>query len=190
MADPLALLSAWLPGEPGVDGYVPEMSLATVGLDGFPDVRTVLLSRLSDAELFFHTDSRSRKVAQLAAVPRAAVSITLAADRRQIVVQGEVSPTDPDDLAEAYRRRSPYLRQLAWVNSPEIADLGSEERAQLWADFATTHPDDSLTPPPTWCGFRLRPVRVTFWQGVPDAPSHRVEYRYDGPRWWVVDLPG
>ena len=65
VADPLDLLSAWLPGEPGVDGYVPEMSLATVGLDGFPDVRTVLLSRLSDAELFFHTDSRSRKVAQL-----------------------------------------------------------------------------------------------------------------------------
>ncbi len=72
-ADPLELAATWLPSTE--DGPGPTMTLSTLGIDGYPSARTVLLSRFDGERLHFHTDSRSRKAAELAALPRAAVTL-------------------------------------------------------------------------------------------------------------------
>ena len=72
-SDPLALAATWLPA--AGSGRTPTMTLATIGLDGYPSARTVLLSAFDGERLHFHTDTRSRKAAELAAVPRASVTI-------------------------------------------------------------------------------------------------------------------
>ncbi|MFS2031626.1 pyridoxamine 5'-phosphate oxidase family protein [Curtobacterium sp. CT11-45] len=84
--DPLALAASWLPAAADAPG--PTMTLSTVGLDGYPDARTVLLSLFDGERLHFHTDSRSRKAAELAAVPRAAVTLHWPEAARQLVVVG------------------------------------------------------------------------------------------------------
>ncbi len=180
------LLDDWLPANSSVER--PQMILSTVSPDGGPDARTVLLTEFDDEGLYFHTDSRSRKVADIAANPAVALTFLWPNFTRQLVVRGlaEFAPAVEQD--RAYRARSPYLKQLAWQNSPEFAQLPLEQRLALWASFSD---DDHLRhPPETWLGFLVRPTRLTFWQSNPDAPSRRDEYTLVGGSWELTHLPG
>ncbi|MET0447269.1 MAG: pyridoxamine 5'-phosphate oxidase family protein [Aeromicrobium sp.] len=172
--DALALLTAWLPGDDEPDR--PRMQLATVDADGAPDARTVLLSGWDEEGFLLHTDSRSRKVAQLAADARVALVILHPSGSRQLVVRGRAVPTSAAVDALAFERRSPDLRQLAWLNTEALALLPQEQRAAEWAEFSEVHGPD-LPPPATWSGHLVRPDRLTFWEADPTGPSHRVEYR-------------
>ena len=180
-AEPMALAAEWLPEGP--NGSL--MTLSTLD-DGAPDSRTVVLS-LIDAEGFhFHTDAASRKVAHIAADPRVGLTILLAEQSRQIVVQGTAAQVTSDEASQAYADRSPYLKQLAWLNTHEFAALPEDERRARWAAFAAEHGDD-LAPAPGWIGFRVTPTRVSFWSGAPDTASRRLEYRR-GPGGWETSL--
>lgn len=177
--DPWELVEAWLP--PNDDPARPLMTVATVDA-GVPDARTMLLTGFDRGGFLLHTDARSRKVAQLRAVPGIALVIHLAADAHQLVVQGRAEPAGEEADRDAYARRSPYLQQLAWQNTPEFATLPRDARQASWTSFADDRPD-GFAPPPTWIGFRVRPSRLTFWQGDPDSSSRRIEYTPDGDGW-------
>lgn len=186
-ADPLVLAAAWLPA--AEDGPGPTMTLSTVGLDGYPSARTVLLSRFDGTRLHFHTDGRSRKVAELAALPRAAVTLVWPEAARQLVVVGDVAPVTDAEARAAYAARTRYLQVLAWVNDHEAAADTADRRRELWAAFERDRPD--LEPPDSWVGFALTPVRMLFWRGATDAASNRLAYerRPDGT-WSRESWPG
>lgn len=186
-ADPLVLAAAWLPAT--ADGPGPTMTLSTVGLDGYPSARTVLLSRFDGTRLHFHTDGRSRKAAELAALPRAAVTLVWPEAARQLVVVGDVAPVTAAEARAAYAARTRYLQVLAWVNDHEAAADTADRRRELWAAFERDRPD--LEPPDSWVGFALTPVRMLFWRGATDAASNRLAYerRPDGT-WSRESWPG
>ena len=185
-ADLVRLLREWLP--PNDDPDRPRMTLSTVTAEGTADARTLLLTAFDATGFYFHTDTRSRKVAQLAANP--AVALTLAWDfRRQLVVLGSAELAPASEIAEAYRARSAYLQQLAWLNTAEFAQLPLDERQRRWRSFADARPD-GYAQPPTWTGYLVRPRRVTFWHGDPDASSLRVEYAATDAGWRLSRLPG
>jgi len=187
--DPLALASTWLPA--AADGPGPTMTLSTVGLDGYPDARTVLLSLFDGERLHFHTDSRSRKAAELAALPRAAVTLHWPEDARQLVVVGDVAPVTAEEARLAYAARTRYLQVLAWVNDHAAAADTPDRRRSAWAAFERSRAGTDLEPPSTWAGFALTPVRMVFWRGASDAASNRVacERRADGS-WSRESWPG
>jgi pyridoxamine 5'-phosphate oxidase len=184
--DVLALVTAWLPGDDEPER--PLLQLATVDESGRPDVRTLLLSAWDAEGFVLHTDSASRKVAQLAAHP--AVALALVLPGRQLVVRGVAEPASPEVLEAGYRRRSPYLKQLAWQNTTELAALPRDERVRRWRAFQADRDVTALPPSPTWTGYLVRPDRLTFWESDPDGPSHRVEYTASGDGWTVAHLPG
>lgn len=183
---PFDLLADWLPAND--DPARPLMTLGTLSPDGYPDARTVLLSEFDERGLFFHTDSRSRKVADLAGTPRA--SLTLIWPGRQLVLQGVVSRATADEEQTVYARRSRYLQLLAWLNTDEFAALPLEERLAAWAAYGEEHP--SLTAPETWVGFMVEPVRVTFWEGRPETAGIRTEFRREDLEapWSVTTIAG
>jgi pyridoxamine 5'-phosphate oxidase len=181
------LLQEWLPSNEDPDR--PQLTLSTVTPDGRADARTVLLSEFDRDGFYFHTDSRSRKAAQLAANPAVALTWLWPGFTRQLVVQGTARPAPPGELAGAYRRRSPYLQQLAWLNTAGFALLPRAERVARWAEQAAAHPD-GFAQPPTWAGYLVRPVRLTFWRGDPEAASRRTEFRAGPGGWQVSHRPG
>jgi len=188
--EPWELLVEWLPAND--DPARPLMTVATIAEDGGPDARTQLLSEFDEQGFYLHTDSRSRKVAQLAANPRVALMIHLPEQAHQLVVRGVAEPASAEELARAFRRRSPYLQQLSWQNTVEFAGLPLEDRLTEWADYQAHHAD-GFGQPPTWAGYLVRPERLTFWFGSPDTASRRVEYALqdggsfpDGP--WAVSV--
>jgi pyridoxamine 5'-phosphate oxidase len=188
-AEAFAVLCEWLPTND--DHARPLIALATVDPEGRPDSRSVLLSEFDEGGFFVHTDSRSRKVADVAAHPQVAFSIAWPAELRQLTVQGVARRASADEEATAYARRSRYLQLLAWLNTPEFALLSVVERQEAWAAFDAAHPDGTLTPPDTWLGLVIEPTRLTFWQGTPLTASRRTEYRRaDDATWTTVILPG
>lgn len=180
---PLALLHDWLP--PNTQQERPQIQVATVDGDGRPDIRTVLLSSWDADGFAFHTDSASRKVAQLAANGAVALVVLWPGFSRQLVVRGAAEVQDRGVLDAAYAARSPYLRQLAWQNTTELAQKDAAARASAWQRFSTEHAVAELVPPDTWTGFVVRADRLTFWQSDPNGPSHRVEYRAAGAESWT-----
>ena len=180
-ADPLLLAREWLP--PDADPDRPQVTLATLGTDGCPDARTVLLTAFDETGFAFHTSSTSRKVAELAAVPRAAIVVLWPGFTRQLVVRGDVVPDTAESLAAAWAARSDHLRRLAWCNTDELAALDRAERLRRWVAFAAADP----APPQAtgWVGYRLQPTELTFWGGGVDAASRRLQYtRGDGEWSW------
>ena len=139
--DPLVLARDWLP--PDAEPERPQVSLATVGTDGYPNARTVLLTAFDETGFAFHTAAGSRKVAELAAAPRAAVVVLWPGSTRQLVLRGDVVPDSAGSVAAAWAARSAHLRQLAWCNTDELAALDRAGRASRWADFAAQ--DQSTT---------------------------------------------
>jgi pyridoxamine 5'-phosphate oxidase len=181
-------LVEWLPPNDALDR--PQLQLATVDPSGSPDVRTVLLTEFDDDGFWFNTDSASRKIEQLRAEPRVALALVWPEFSWQLVVQGVASTAPEEQSRRAYAARSPYLKQLAWQNTAEFAQLPHEQRKQQWAEFTAGHDLDALGPSPTWTGVLVRPTRLTFWRSDPDAASQRTEYRLEGGDWVQTFLPG
>ncbi|MFZ2239844.1 MAG: pyridoxamine 5'-phosphate oxidase family protein [Gordonia amarae] len=186
--DPVALASMWTRRDEGESPLL--MALATTGIDGYPRVRHVLLSEIDGGALYFHTDSRSGKVAELTGSPRACISIPWTTAGRQLSVVGDVRVADDDELRRAYQARTRYLKLLAWLNDAEHAALPVAERRERWAAFDADH--ETLAAPSTWTGFALTPLDITFWRGDPDGPSQRVRFRRSTSRdeWSAQILPG
>jgi pyridoxamine 5'-phosphate oxidase len=187
-ADPLTLLRDWLPSPD--DPVKPLMTLATIGLDGYPDARNVLLSGFDGARLHFHTDAGSRKAAELAATPRATGVLVWPERARQVVVTGDVAPETPEQAAAVYPTRTRALQLLAWVNSDELAARPIAERRAVWAAFDAAHPEEPLAPPATWAGYTITPRRIVFWRGDPEGPSNRLMYTRAERGWALARKAG
>lgn len=183
-ADPQELLAEWLPSNAAPDR--PLMTLSTIGEDGEPDSRNLLLSEYGPEGFWFHTDTRSAKVAQLAARPGVSLALVWTELRRQILIRGRAEPADAEEQARAYRARNPYLQELAWMSTEEFARRDYSDRVAAWAAWAAAHPEPP-SPPATWTGYLVRPSRIVFWRGSADTASRRVEYERtaDGAGWDV-----
>jgi pyridoxamine 5'-phosphate oxidase len=184
--DPIALLALWLPD--ATEELRPLAALATIGPDGLPDVRHVLVSDRDADGVLFHTGTTTRKAAELTARPVAAMTVAWPEIGRQLSLRGDVEQLEPGAAAATYRRRSRYLQLLAWANTSEIAQLPAEERRARWAAFDAAHP--LLDAPAEWTGYRIRPREITFWRGDPDGPSNRHRYTRTAAGWEGAKLPG
>jgi pyridoxamine 5'-phosphate oxidase len=192
--EPTPVLTEWLPAND--DPARPLMVVATVDASGAPDSRTQLLSAWDADGFYWHSDSRARKIAQVAGDPRVALTMHLPADAHQITVQGVAELADASELEWAFAHRSPYLQQLAWQNTVEFASLPRLDRVKAWEEFQAGHPE-GFTAPPTWTGYLVRPSRITCWVGSTVTASRRVEYTRTGPlgpladsSWTVTQLAG
>jgi len=183
---PDPILAEWLPTND--DPARPLMSLASIDDDGGPDVRTVLLSEFGADGFWFHTDDRTRKVAQVDAQPLVALVLVWPDLRRQLVVRGVAEPASPAEEETVYRARNPYLQQLAWLNTDAFAQRPIDERLAVWAGFLADHPD-GFDPPATWTGYLVRPTRITFWSGSAVTAGRRIEYSRESPHGsWMVNV--
>ncbi|CAN5162996.1 hypothetical protein BH09ACT6_BH09ACT6_10940 [soil metagenome] len=183
-------LTEWLPSND--EPVRPLGVLSTITADGYPDARHLLLSEFDSSGFYFHTDARSRKIAQLTVAPRASFTVAWPELGRQLVVLGDTEPAPEPEAIRAYANRPPYLKTLAWLNTPEFAHLPIDERIELWRAFDEQHESEALAPPATWAGILLRPRRVTFWHGRPDTASRRSEFTRaaDNSSWTTSVLPG
>lgn len=172
--DPHALFAAWLEDARGSEPNDPNaMAVATVGADGMPSVRMVLLKGHDARGFVFYTNQQSRKAGELTANPKAALLFHWKSQRRQVRIEGPVSLV-ADAEADAYfasRGRDSQLGAWASDQSRPLADRATFE-ARFEAEQARFEGRD-VPRPPHWGGYRVAPARIEFWSDR----AHRLHER-------------
>lgn len=188
-ADPIAAFSTWLDEAADSEPNDPNaMSLATVGPDGMPNARMVLLKGLDARGFVFYTNLESRKGNELAGSAQAALCFHWKSLHRQVRVQGPVSNVDNAEADAYYASRDRESRIGAWASqqSRPLADRAELEAAYAAAD--ARFPGDDIPRPPHWSGRRITPLRIEFWQDGAHRLHDRLVYvRADAEADWQTE---
>lgn len=190
--DPIARFERLLAAAVAVDrAALPEptaMTLATVGADGRPSARVVLLKSVGADGFVFYTNLRSRKGRELSGNPHAALCFHWQVLEEQVRVEGTVTQV-PDAEADAYFATRPRISQLGAWASDQSAPLDRYETLHARLREAEQRFDGMEVPrPPHWSGFRLTPDRIEFWKNRPFRLHERERYEWDRDAWRVVRL--
>lgn len=187
-ADPFTQFQRWF--DEALRAELPmanAMTLATVGADGAPSARIVLLKGIDHNGFVFYTNYMSRKGRELAANPRAALVFHWTDLEREVRIDGSVEKVTAAESDEYFVSR-PLGSRHAAIASPQSEVVA--DRANLEARFAAaaaTH-GDAAPRPPHWGGYRVLPVSVEFWQGRPSRLHDRLLYTRQDDRWTLARL--
>jgi pyridoxamine 5'-phosphate oxidase len=185
--EPLLQFKSWL--DEALQAGIPEpnaMTLATVGPEGRPSTRIVLIKDFDARGIVWYTNYDSRKGRELAMNPFAALQFHWVELERVVRIEGRVEQVEAAQSDAYYRSRPLDSRLGAWA-SPQSQVIAS--RAVLVANAAKAAAQHGLNPerPPHWGGYRLKPERWEFWQGRKSRLHDRLCYRLQDDGAWLKE---
>lgn len=182
---PLEQFRQWL--NEAIAAKVPEpnaMTLATVGPEGRPSTRVVLIKGFDERGLVWYTNYQSRKGRELAANPQAALQFHWVEMERVVRIEGRVEFSDAAE-ADAYYASRPLASRIgAWASEQSEVLPSRMDLVRRTAEMGLKH---GLNPPrpPHWGGYRLVPEYWEFWQGRRSRLHDRICYRLQADGRWT-----
>jgi pyridoxamine 5'-phosphate oxidase len=176
--EPLRLFAAWFEDAKKAEPNDPDaMALATVGADGLPNVRMVLLKGFDERGFVFYSNEGSQKGRELAVNAKAGLAFHWKSLRRQVRLRGTVAPVGPDE-ADAYFASRPRSSQIgAWASKQSTPLESRHAFEKAIAVNAAKFAIGAVPRPPFWIGYRVTPTVMEFWHDRPFRLHDRIEFR-------------
>ncbi|KAH9756366.1 Pyridoxine/pyridoxamine 5'-phosphate oxidase 1 [Citrus sinensis] len=167
------------------------MALSTVGKDGKPSSRMVLLKGVDRDGFVWYTNYESRKACELCENPHASLLFYWDGLNRQVRVEGSVEKVS-DEESEQYFHSRPRGSQIGAIVSKQSSVIpGRHVLYQQYKELEEKFSDWSLIPKPEfWGGYRLKPELFEFWQGQTSRLHDRLQYspqEINGKRVWKIN---
>lgn len=187
--DPFDLFQLWFNE---VDMHFQEtetnaMTLSTIGSDGFPKSRVVLLKKFNSFGFVFYTNYESEKAKALANTPQCCLSFHWESAERQVIIKGIADKIDPSE-SDAYFLSRPKGSQLgAWASKQSTV---IENRAILDTQLQSLeneYKNKPLNRPDFWGGYIVKPVEIEFWQGRANRLHDRIRFKLSVNNSWDMD---
>jgi pyridoxamine 5'-phosphate oxidase len=186
--DPITQFRNWFELAEAEASLPEAIALATIGEDGLPDARMVLLKGVDERGFRFFTNRESMKGVQLAASPGAALIAYWRELDRQVRARGPVEALSGDESDEYFASR-PRVSQLgAWASAQSRPIESREALDARVVEVEGRFAGGDVPRPPHWGGYLLRPVAIEFWQGQVGRLHDRFRYSRDGDAWQIERL--
>ncbi len=187
--DPMMLFKKWFHEVEDFGGVeeVNAMTISTIGLDGFPKARVVLLKQFTYEGFIFYTNYDSEKGRAIANNPNVCLSFFWHSLERQIIIKGKVKKI-AENLSDGYFESRPDGSKLGAIvsNQSEVIasrDILEEKLKQLETDCK----GKEILRPKNWGGYIVEPQEIEFWQGRPNRLHDRIRYKLNTDFSWKIE---
>ena len=187
--DPINLFHKWFYEAEDLNAAdeVNAMTVATIGLDGFPKSRVVLLKKFDEKGFVFYTNYNSEKGKAIIENPNVCLSFFWPTVERQIIIKGRAEKT-ADIISDNYFASRPDGSKLGALVSPQSeVILNRDFLEHSLIELEKEWEGREIERPSHWGGFLVRPVEVEFWQGRPNRLHDRIRYQLQTDFDWKID---